>query len=607
MRGTGGFGRVLRITLVAALLAPRSVVPATITVQGGCTLVNAIIAANEDVRSGGCSAGSGADTLRLTADVVLTAPHDDDNGLPQVTSEIRLRGFGYSIERAPGAPKFRILDVRRLGDLTLEEVTIANGDSNANGGGIRTRGAVTLRGSTLSNNNSKELGGGIYGKRSTIVLESSTVSGNTARRGAGITGYEYTAVTISDSEIIGNVASSRGGGLLLNFSDPSTLSNSTLSGNSAASGGGARLSFYAALEVVDSTITRNTADFEGGGIMNHYSALELTRSRVMENSARDGGGIWAGIGYFSTNLRYSSIYDNTASEKGGGVAFVAYGGDLSFGIQNTTISGNTAETGGGLYQRTTYYRHDSRVFNSTIVDNTASSGAGIYFNNNAAYKHLIRDSIIAGNNGANCAGPEIEPMTRTLDSDGSCPGASSATPDSDFDARLRDNGGRTPTHALLEGSVAIDVLSDCFIETDQRGFRRDANCDAGAFEFGAEGLGASVTGLELSEVSCRNRSTRQRGEFQTSGNSWLCGDLGVSARPGDRIRMGSLATVTGEGAVGGSVTGLVAAPPPRVICRNVTTGTKVSVLVPSFSWDCEAAGLEVSPGDQVRFKIKGRS
>jgi len=69
--------------------------------------------------------------------------------------------------------------------------------------------------------------------------------------------------------------------------------------------------------------------------------------------------------------------------------------------------------------------------------------------------------------------------------DDSCgPGFSDITAGEDFDPSLTDNGGPTPTHALLPGSVAIDAGGDCAIETDQRGFPRDdGECDSGAFEF----------------------------------------------------------------------------------------------------------------------------
>ena len=57
---------------------------------------------------------------------------------------------------------------------------------------------------------------------------------------------------------------------------------------------------------------------------------------------------------------------------------------------------------------------------------------------------------------------------------------------------LADNGGPTETHALVEGSVAIDVIpaEDCVdaddqpLTTDQRGYPRPVGdgCDVGAFE-----------------------------------------------------------------------------------------------------------------------------
>jgi uncharacterized repeat protein (TIGR01451 family) len=53
---------------------------------------------------------------------------------------------------------------------------------------------------------------------------------------------------------------------------------------------------------------------------------------------------------------------------------------------------------------------------------------------------------------------------------------------------LQDNGGATPTHALLPGSPAIDKGDDTSCPTtDQRGLPRPqgAACDIGAYEFGA--------------------------------------------------------------------------------------------------------------------------
>ena len=51
---------------------------------------------------------------------------------------------------------------------------------------------------------------------------------------------------------------------------------------------------------------------------------------------------------------------------------------------------------------------------------------------------------------------------------------------------LADNGEPTETHALLPGSVAIDVIPAdmCEVDEDQRGEARPGGtmCDAGAFE-----------------------------------------------------------------------------------------------------------------------------
>jgi hypothetical protein len=80
-----------------------------------------------------------------------------------------------------------------------------------------------------------------------------------------------------------------------------------------------------------------------------------------------------------------------------------------------------------------------------------------------------------------------------------CPGT---IPDTNpgLDPRfLENNGGPTPTIALLPGSAAIGAISigDCIdqnnqpVTTDQRGFGRPdpadpSHCDIGAFEFGAQ-------------------------------------------------------------------------------------------------------------------------
>src|SRR5262249_35103123 len=67
---------------------------ATIQVNGTCTLVDAITAANTDTATGGCPTGSGADTIVLPANstIMLTSVNNCANGLPQITSTITIEG-----------------------------------------------------------------------------------------------------------------------------------------------------------------------------------------------------------------------------------------------------------------------------------------------------------------------------------------------------------------------------------------------------------------------------------------------------------------------------------------------------------------------------------
>jgi len=119
-----------------ALLLALGAVPvqaATINVKGSCTLVDAITAANTDAATGGCSAGSGADTIVLQNSSLhtLTAANNSTpigpTGLPVITSQITIEGNNSTIERDSSAPDFRIFAVSSTGDLTLQETTVSGG------------------------------------------------------------------------------------------------------------------------------------------------------------------------------------------------------------------------------------------------------------------------------------------------------------------------------------------------------------------------------------------------------------------------------------------------------------------------------------------------
>jgi hypothetical protein len=133
--------------------------------------------------------------------------------------------------------------------------------------------------------------------------------------------------------------------------------------------------------------------------------------------------------------------------------------------------------------------------NVTIVANAADPGAGggVFFRVDLGEGAFI-NSIIAGNPGGDCGGPDaVVSLGNNLSSDLTCnffqpsdkPGVAPLV------GPLQDNGGQTRTHGLRVGSPAIDSGNDIECpHADQRGRLRPADgdgngtfvCDMGAFE-----------------------------------------------------------------------------------------------------------------------------
>ncbi|MCP4361228.1 MAG: hypothetical protein GY796_24735 [Chloroflexi bacterium] len=88
----------------------------------GCSLVEAIINANNDNQSGSteCTAGSGADTITLAGNTyAYTVAYGTDSALPDITSEIIIEGNSATIERDSGGGYFRLIQVISSGNLTF--------------------------------------------------------------------------------------------------------------------------------------------------------------------------------------------------------------------------------------------------------------------------------------------------------------------------------------------------------------------------------------------------------------------------------------------------------------------------------------------------------
>jgi hypothetical protein len=85
------------------------------------------------------------------------------------------------------------------------------------------------------------------------------------------------------------------------------------------------------------------------------------------------------------------------------------------------------------------------------------------------------------------------------------------------------------------------------------------------------------------------------------------GNMDVAMVLGNDLEATDAAPDAGHGTVA-SVGGVVNGVSPRqIICTNTTTGKTVRIEEPAGSWDCEAAGLVVNPGDTIRQTVTGKA
>jgi CSLREA domain-containing protein len=249
-------------------------------------------------------------------------------------------------------------------------------------------------------------------------------------------------------------------------------------------------------EIIGVTIRGGQVSGDGGGIRN---AGQLSLSRVLVTGNRANGGAGGGIhsnGTGSTlTVAQSAITANIASGVGGGIAI----GELMT-LTDSTLSGNSAgTTGGGIHS---FDNTDAQIVNATITANQAGTqGGGILVISTPFItidRPELRDTILAGNtapvdrdcagapvsNGHNLVGVGSNTCIDFTAGKGDKVGTA-ATPLDPKLGPLTNNGGTTPTHALLAGSPAINAGDDC-TATDQRGVDRPAACDIGAFEVSAD-------------------------------------------------------------------------------------------------------------------------
>jgi predicted outer membrane repeat protein len=522
------------------------------------------------------SGGGGTITFNVgTATIVTVA------ALPPIATSITIDGG--NVITLSGENNHHLFEVIAAGTLTLNNLTVtACFSGNGDGGAIRN-GSAAGNGGTLNINHCKFLanrtdlsfrggailsygplnitdsefanhqaggGGALYPRFSAAVTtitgcnfhDNTVVIHPTTGWGGAILLWDGASATITASTFSANTAHTRGGAVYVEGSSSLTVSATQFSGNrgqSVTSQGGA-INSSGTLSVIDCAFETSSA-INGGAIYTFHGATSIARSSFTQNGGILGGAVELGAG--TMTVSNSSFNENGYGDTGlpttlgGGAIRISSGTAV---LNNLIITGNVAQTGGGIEQEgttsienvTVSGNHAQRggginqvsgaitLTNVTLYQNTASSGVGGIEQNGGTV--AVTNTIIANNTGGNCEAP-IANNAFSLSSDNTCGFGAGRDNVEPMLGPLANNGGFTQTHLPQAGSPAIDNGTDNGASPrDQRGYLRAGVApDVGAAEFGG-----------TIPVTLANISTRLRVE---TGDNALIGGFIITGGGAKRV------------------------------------------------------------------------
>ncbi len=385
-------------------------------VSTSCTLRMALAAANIDTAVGGCTAGSGVDTI----DIPLT-------GTIEVANQ--------SMSAAPSAEP-----------ATITYLLIASRGVNING---PASGTLSISGASLPSNSTKRLlvlsdGDGttdIPMSISRVTFEKGRVVGNSAGCVFSRESLTLTDVKFDRCESVGVNTSTSGGfaGALAVFVDASvvgpayvrpnvTLLRVTATGNRAIRG---------------TKTTRTEAGFAalGASTTNQVGAVSITDSSFSLNSAERYGALFV-TNATSVTITDTGFYSNTAT----GSAAESAGRFGGFAVTN--VSGNVNISGGG------------------VVGNFADQERGGFGIQTIGGSVTLSDMFIAGNVAQTTRIGGFEVLTDTFDVSGNCTGTQ-RRPVTLTNLIVRGNLAQTQSGGFRVACSGAVVASGLLVESNQ--------------------------------------------------------------------------------------------------------------------------------------------
>ena len=288
---------------------------------------------------------------------------------------------------------------------------------------------------------------------------------------------------------------------------------------------------------------------------------QQVKGGVLTGVGEDGGGIRNSVG--TLTLEGVTVSGNRTDFQGGAVAVYS-----AVAAVNSTFSGNSANGNGGAFWIPG--GATASIKSSTITKNTADAndddaGYGGGFADGGAGNISFTNVLNAGNTDLSVAaardcysGPfyfprytmQIQPFSAGNCLTGFNPPTNKVVTDPKIAPDLADNGGQTPTHALLEGSPAIgagapgDIPIDACPATDQNGRARPAGaCDIGAVQYfkapdpPADTFGVRFTSIKPKPLKLkRGRQARAVSVKVTSTGTAAATGVKVCVQPGKKAK-----------------------------------------------------------------------
>jgi predicted outer membrane repeat protein len=354
--------------------------------NSNCSLRAAVLSANEDKSIGGCTAGSGDDTIILLQGTYTLTRSCDIQQSPgnliskssdsitdcddlDIYENLTVLGAGKeltvitvesdllnTVTQAPDF-NFRVFDVHteHFDSAALNANVQAACPNRCTQGTTLSLKNLEIKGAADFNGGAVRVGSDEFCEYSKLATDNVLFLKNSSSYNGGAV-YVVGQYSGTATEYDSNATQANGGGLYINGDTRCSLTNSIVNSKFVdnksyhGEGGGLFSDTDTSVDIAGSTIISNHAALAGGGIAGNIGTITINNSEISQNGLESneegaltpifGGGIF--VGEFSDLIPVDTAGFTTA-----GSDYEGQSGKMTLLIQNSTILNNQAQQGGG--------------------------------------------------------------------------------------------------------------------------------------------------------------------------------------------------------------------------------------------------------------------